>query len=151
MWIYVILGVLVIGVVYVLVTKSKMKEVNRKYDVIKNEMDEKIRKRWSDASLWINFAKKDKELYSEPLTNLIKLKNTIYNNMSIDEKITTDENISENIIKVLDLTNEDIPLMKSFNSLENEISKVKDVYFKTLNEYEHMIKSFPYKYYIKKK
>jgi len=151
MWIYVIFGILVLIIVYVLVTISKMKDVRRKYDVIKNEVATSLNKRWSEASLWIDFAKKDKELYSEPLTNLIKLKNTIYDNMSIDEKIKTDEDICDNIIKILDLTNKDIPLMKSFNALENEISELKDAYFEVQDEYEHMMKSFPYRYYRSKK
>ncbi len=151
MWIYLILGVLILGIVYVFVTKLKLKEESRKYTLIKKEIDEKLSERWSEASLWIDFAKRDKELYGEPLTNLIKLKNTIYDNMSIDEKIMTDENISDNIMKILDIANEDIPLMKKFNLLENEISDFKDEYFRIQNEYEHMIKSFPYKYYKSKK
>ncbi len=151
MWIYLILEVVILGIVYVFVTKAKLKEESRRYALIKKKIDEKVSERWIEASLWIDFAKKDKELYNEPLTNLIKLKNTIYDNMSIDEKIMTDENISDNIMKILDITNEDIPLMEKFSLLENEISDFKDEYFRVQREYEHMIKSFPYKYYISKK
>jgi len=151
MWIYVILGVIILGFAYVIITRLKFLEVSRKYDIIKREVDEVLNKRWKETTLWVDFAKKNKELYSEPLTNLIKLKNTIYDNMGIDEKIMTDEDICDNIIKILDITNKDIPLMKNFNALENEICEVKDEYFEVQDEFEHMMKSFPYRYYVNKK
>ena len=150
--IYLIIGVIALLVIYVLVTYNvfvKMK--NRVYESF-STMDVYLKKRWDLIPNIVETVKGYAKHEKSTLSDVIKLRNGAYDNMSSDEKIKANQQLSKGITKIMALAEQypDLKANENFKDLSTQLTKIEDeiansrkYYNGTVREFNDKVQMFP--------
>ena len=115
-------------------------------------MDVYLKKRWDLIPNLVETVKGYAKYEEETLTRVTKLRNTVYNEMTNDEKIINNEELSSDVSKIMALK-EAYPELKaneSFMDLSNKLTKIEDdianarkYYNGTVRIYNNKVQMFP--------
>ena len=91
-------------------------------------MDVYLKKRWDLIPNIVETVKGYAKHESETLENVIRLRNSAYDNMSDNEKIKTNEALSSGINKIMALAESypDLKANENFRDLSNQLTKIED-------------------------
>ena len=150
--IYLIIGVIALLVIYVLVTYNVFVKMKNRVDESFSTMDVYLKKRWDLIPNIVETVKGYAKHEKSTLSDVIKLRNGAYDNMSSDEKIKANEKLSSGISKIMALA-EAYPELKAnenFKDLSNQLVKVEDeiansrkYYNATVRDFNNRVEMFP--------
>jgi len=152
MIIYVIILIVVLIVVYTFATYNSFVKNNNKVNEAFSTMDVYLKKRWDLIPNLIETVKGYVKHESDTLEKIIKMRNGNYDKLSTDEKIKTNEKLTQGINKIIALA-EDYPDLKAsdnFKNLSNELAKIEEdiansrkYYNGTVRDYNNMVEMVP--------
>ena len=150
--IYLIIGVIALLVIYVLVTYNVFVKMKNRVDESFSTMDVYLKKRWDLIPNIVETVKGYAKHEKSTLSDVIKLRNGAYDNMSSDEKIKANQQLSKGITKIMALA-EQYPELKAnenFKDLSTQLTKIEDeiansrkYYNGTVREFNDKVQMFP--------
>ena len=115
-------------------------------------MDVYLKKRWDLIPNLVETVRGYAKYEEETLTRVTKLRNTVYNKMTNDEKIINNEELSSDVSKIMALkeaypelkANENfIDLSNKLTKIEDDIANARKYYNGTVRIYNNKVQMFP--------
>lgn len=143
MKIYIIIGIIVLIVVYVLVTYNSFVKLNNSVKEAFSTMDVYLKKRWDLIPNIIETVKGYAKYEKETLQSIISLRNSTYDSMSQKEKIEANEKITGGISKIIALAESypDLKANQNFLDLSTQLSKVEEDISNSRKYYNAVVKN----------
>ena len=144
MWIYIIIAIIVLIVIYALALYNSFVKLNNKVKEAFSTMDVYLKKRWYLIPNIVETVKGYAKHEKDTLKEVVELRNTSYEKMSDEEKIKTNEQLSNNITKIMALA-EDYPELKAsdnFKDLNKQLTKVEDEIANSRKYYNAVVKIY---------
>ena len=152
MWLYILIAVIVIILIAFFVSYNNFVRENNKVKEAFATMDVYLKKRWDLIPNIVESVKGYANHEKDTLTEVIRLRNSIYDDMSDSQKIKTNMQLSNQIAKVMVLA-EAYPELKAnenFKDLSNQLTKIEDeiassrkYYNATVRDFNNKVEMFP--------
>ena len=144
MWIYIIIAIIVIIVIYALILYNSFVKLNNKVKEAFSTMDVYLKKRWDLIPNIVETVKGYAKYEKDTLKEVVNLRNSVYDSMSDDDKLKTNEKLSTGINKVMALA-EAYPNLKAnenFKDLSKQLTKVEDEIANSRKYYNGVVRLF---------
>lgn len=148
----IIIAIIILLLILILITYNSLVKLNNKVKEAFATMDVYLKKRWELIPNIVESVKGYAKHEKQTLEEITKLRNSSYDTLSEDEKITTNEKISNRMTKIMALT-ENYPDLKSnenFKDLSKQLTKVEDdianarkYYNAVVRIYNNKVEMFP--------
>ena len=125
---YIGIGLLIIIVLYVLITYNSLVKLRNQVKESFATMDTYLKKRWDLIPNIVEIVKGYANYENETLKEIISLRNNNYDNMNMNSKIDSNEQITQSLSKLFVLA-EAYPALKAsdqFLNLSKELSQIED-------------------------
>lgn len=128
MILYVIIGVIVLILIYVLATYNSLVGIRNKVNEAFSTMDVYLKKRWDLIPNIIETVKGYAKHEKSTLKEIVELRNSSYDKMSNDDKVEVNNKLSQGINKLMAIAEAypDLKANENFKDLSNQLSKVED-------------------------
>lgn len=152
MWLWIILAVIILIIIYVFILYNSFISLDNKVKEAFSTMDVYLKKRWDLIPNLVETVKGYAKYEEETLTRVTKLRNNVYNEMTTDEKIINNEELSSNVSKIMALkeaypelkANENfIDLSNKLTKIEDDIANARKYYNGTVRIYNNKVQMFP--------
>lgn len=152
MWLWIILAVIILIIIYVFILYNNFISLDNKVKEAFSTMDVYLKKRWDLIPNLVETVKGYAKYEEETLTRVTKLRNTVYNEMTNDEKIINNEELSSDVSKIMALkeaypelkANENfIDLSSKLTKIEDDIANARKYYNGTVRIYNNKVQMFP--------
>ncbi len=144
MAIYIIIAIVVVLVFYMLGVYNGLVQLNNKVKEAFSTMDVYLKKRWDLIPNLVETVKGYASHEKDTLKEIVELRKSSYDNMSDDEKIKKNEQISNGITKIMALA-EAYPELKAnenFRDLSNQLTKVEEDIANSRKYYNGVVRMF---------
>ena len=144
MWIYILIGIIIVLLIYIFVLYNSFVKLDNKANEAFSTMDVYLKKRWDLIPNIVEVVKGYSKHEKNILEELVSLRNRTYDNMSNNEKIKTNESISNDISKIMVLA-ESYPELKAsenFINLSKNLTKVEDEIANSRKYYNAVVRMF---------
>lgn len=152
MWLWIILAIIILIIIYAFILYNNFISLDNKVKEAFSTMDVYLKKRWDLIPNLVETVKGYAKYEEETLTRVTKLRNTIYNKMTNDEKIINNEELSSDVSKIMALkeaypelkANENfIDLSNKLTKIEDDIANARKYYNGTVRIYNNKVQMFP--------
>lgn len=152
MWLWIILAVIILIIIYAFILYNNFISLDNKVKEAFSTMDVYLKKRWDLIPNLVETVKGYAKYEEETLTRVTKLRNNIYNEMTNDEKIINNEELSSDVSKIMALkeaypelkANENfIDLSNKLTEIEDDIANARKYYNGTVRIYNNKVQMFP--------
>ncbi|MDD6419191.1 MAG: LemA family protein [Clostridium sp.] len=152
MWLWIILAVIILIIIYAFILYNNFISLDNKVKEAFSTMDIYLKKRWDLIPNLVETVKGYAKYEEETLTRVTKLRNTVYNEMTNDEKIINNEELSSDVSKIMALkeaypelkANENfIDLSNKLTKIEDDIANARKYYNGTVRIYNNKVQMFP--------
>jgi len=128
MYLYILIGAVVVIIIYLFLTYNVFVSLNNLVKEAFATMDVYLKKRWDLIPSIVETVKGYSAHEAGTLENIVKLRNSVYDNMSINEKINTNEQLAVSIPKLMMLVENypDLKASQSFLDLSKQLVKIED-------------------------
>ena len=144
MWIYIFIGIIIVLLIYIFVLYNSFVKLDNKANEAFSTMDVYLKKRWDLIPNIVEVVKGYSKHEKNTLEELVSLRNKTYDNMTNNEKIKTNESISNDISKIMVLA-ESYPELKAsenFINLSKNLTKVEDEIANSRKYYNAVVRMF---------
>ena len=144
MWIYIIIAIVIIITIYTFSLYNSFIKLNNKVDEAFSTMDVYLKKRWDLIPNIVETVKGYEKHENNTLKEIITLRNSTYDNMSNDEKIKTNKELSKGINKIMALAENypDLKANENFKDLSNKLTKIEDDIANSRKYYNAVVRMF---------
>ena len=144
MSIYIIIVIIVLIIIYAFALYNSLIKLNNKVKEAFSTMDVYLKKRWDLIPNIVETVKGYAKHEKETLKEVIELRNSVYDKMSDDEKIKTNEQLSNGINKIMLLAEAypDLKANENFKDLSNQLIKVEDEIANSRKYYNGVIRIY---------
>lgn len=152
MWGYAFLVIVVLIIIYAMILYNSFIKLNNKVDEAFSTMDVYLKKRWDLIPNIVETVKEYTKHEKKTLTEIVELRNSVYDDMSNEDKIKTNEQIATSINKLMALS-ESYPelkasenfkdLSKQLTQVEDEIANSRKYYNGVIRLYNNKVEIFP--------
>ena len=124
----VIVAIVLVILFYVLTTYNGLVGSKNIVDEAFSTMDVYLKKRWDLIPNLVETVKGYAKHESETLEKVVALRNGAYNNMSVDEKMEVNKQLSSGISKLIAVAESypDLKANQNFTDLSKELSKIEE-------------------------
>lgn len=152
MWIYVIVAIVVLIIIYNIVLYNSFVKLNNMVKEAFSTMDVYLKKRWDLIPNIVETIKGYVKHEKDTLKEVVELRNSVYDKMSNEEKIKTNEQLSNGISKIMALSEAypDLKANENFKDLSNQLTKIEDeiansrkYYNGVVRKYNNKVEMFP--------
>ena len=152
MWLWIILAVIILIIIYAFILYNNFISLDNKVKEAFSTMDVYLKKRWDLIPNLVETVKGYAKYEEATLTRITKLRNTVYNKMTNDEKIINNEELSSDVSKIMALkeaypelkANENfIDLSNKLTKIEDDIANARKYYNGTVRIYNNKVQMFP--------
>ena len=152
MWLWIILAVIILIIIYAFILYNNFISLDNKVKEAFSTMDVYLKKRWDLIPNLVETVRGYAKYEEETLTRVTKLRNNVYNEMTNDEKIINNEELSSNVSKIMALkeaypelkANENfIDLSNKLTKIEDDIANARKYYNGTVRIYNNKVQMFP--------
>lgn len=152
MCLWIILAVIILIIIYAFILYNNFISLDNKVKEAFSTMDVYLKKRWDLIPNLVETVKGYAKYEEETLTRITKLRNTVYNEMTNDDKIINNEELSSDVSKIMALkeaypelkANENfIDLSNKLTKIEDDIANARKYYNGTVRIYNNKVQMFP--------
>ena len=152
MWLWIILAIIILIIIYAFILYNNFISLDNKVKEAFSTMDVYLKKRWDLIPNLVETVRGYAKYEEETLTRVTKLRNNVYNEMTNDEKIINNEELSSNVSKIMALkeaypelkANENfIDLSNKLTKIEDDIANARKYYNGTVRIYNNKVQMFP--------
>lgn len=128
MWVYIIIGIIALIFIYTFITYNSLVSSSNKVKEAFATMDVYLKKRWDLIPNIVETVKGYAKHENDTLEKVINLRNGVYDKMSTNEKINTNEELTAGISKLMMLAESypDLKANKNYLDLSAALTKVED-------------------------
>ena len=128
MWLYILIAIVVVLVLYVLSVYNTLVRLNNNVKEAFSTMDVYLKKRWDLIPNLVETVKGYAKHEENTLKEVVELRNSAYESMSDDEKLKTNQKLSQGITKIMALAEAypDLKANENFKELIKELSKIEE-------------------------
>ena len=128
MCIYIIIAIIVLVLIYFGVTYNSFVKLNNTVKEAFSTMDVYLKKRWDLIPNIVETVKGYAKHEKSTLKEIIELRNNTYDNMSTNEKVDVNNKLSQEINKLMVVTEAypDLKANENFKNLSQQLTKVED-------------------------
>ena len=128
MGIYILIGVIAVILLYIVATYNSFIKLSNKVKEAFATMDVYLKKRWDLIPNLVEVVKGYMKHESSVLENVVKLRNSSYDKMSLVDKIDTNEQLTAGLSKLMAIVESypDLKASQNFSDLSTQLSKVED-------------------------
>lgn len=144
MWIYIIIAIIALLLIYIFILYNSFIKSNNRVKEAFSTMDVYLKKRWDLIPNLVETVKGYAKHEKDTLENVIKLRNNAYDNMSNEDKIKTNEQLTKDISRIMILA-ENYPELKAsdnFRDLSNQLTKIEDDIANSRKYYNAVVRLF---------
>ena len=140
----VIVAIVLVILFYVLTTYNGLVGSKNIVDEAFSTMDVYLKKRWDLIPNLVETVKGYAKHESETLEKVVALRNGAYNNMSVDEKMEVNKQLSSGISKLIAVAESypDLKANKNFTDLSKELSKIEEDIANSRKYYNGTVRNF---------
>ena len=152
LYIYIIIGIIVILLIYILITYNSFLIARTLVKVAFSTMDIYLNKRWRLIPNLIEVVKGYSKYENETLTKITSLRSSSYDELTMDNKIDINEELSKCLSNIFAVS-ENYPELKANElyanlsnnliSIEDEIANSRKYYNGTVRNFNNKIQMFP--------
>lgn len=128
MWLYIIIAIVVVLLLLVFTTYNSFVKLNNKVEEAFSTMDVYLKKRWDLIPNIVETVKGYAKHEKSTLEEVINLRNSSYDKMNTNDKVETNNKLSQGISKLMAIA-ESYPELKAnenFKDLSNQLTRVED-------------------------
>ena len=149
---YVILAIVVILVLYFIIARNSLIGLDNNVEEAFSTMDVYLKKRWDLIPNLVETVKGYAEHEKSTLEEVVNLRNTSYDKMSMDEKIEANQKMSNGLSKLMLLVenypdlkaNQNfIDLSQNLTKVEEDIANSRKYYNAVVKQYNNKVEMFP--------
>ena len=144
MWLWILIAVLVVIVLWIVSTYNSLVGLRNTCKEAFSTMDVYLKKRWDLIPNLVETVKGYAKHEKDTLQEVISLRNTPYESMSDDEKVKTNQKLSQSVTKIMALA-EAYPELKAdteYLNLQSELSIVEDQLKDAREIYNHVANNY---------
>ncbi|MEG2322005.1 MAG: LemA family protein [Bacilli bacterium] len=141
--IYTIIVIIILLLIYILLTHNAFIKLNNNVNEAFATMDVYLKKRWELIPNIVASVKGYAKHEKDTLNNIVQLRNSQYDNLSIKDKIKTNEQLTTGISKLMMLS-ENYPELKAnenFLDLSTKLTKIEDDIANSRKYYNAVVKN----------
>ena len=152
LYIYIIIGIIVILLIYILITYNSFINSRNLVKEAFSTMDIYLKKRWELIPNLIEVVKGYSQYENETLTKITSLRSSSYDELTMDNKININEDLSRCLSNIFAVS-ENYPELKANElytnlsnnliSIEDEIANSRKYYNGTVRNFNNKIQMFP--------
>lgn len=152
LYIYIIIGIIVILLIYILITYNSFINSRNLVKEAFSTMDIYLKKRWELIPNLIEVVKGYSQYENETLTKITSLRSSSYDELTMDNKINTNEDLSRCLSNIFAVS-ENYPELKANElyanlssnliCIEDEIANSRKYYNGTVRNFNNKIQIFP--------
>ena len=152
MWMYIVIGVVVIILIYFFITYNKFISLKNNVEEAFSTMDVYLKKRWDLIPNIVETVKGYANHEKDTLNEIIKLRNNAYDEMTTSDKLKTNHKVNQDINKIM-LLAENYPdlkanqnfidLSKQLTKVEEDIANARKYYNATIRIMNNKVQMFP--------
>lgn len=152
MTLYIIIGLVVIILLYVLITYNGLVKSNNFVKEAFSTMDVYLKKRWDLIPNLVEVVKGYAKHEKETIENITSLRTNAYESMSIDKKININEQLTQGLSRIMAISENypDLKASQNFIELSRDLTKIEDeiansrkYYNGTVRIFNNKIQMFP--------
>ena len=152
MYLYVIIGIVVVIMVFVFLTYNSFINLNSRVEEAFSTMDIYLKKRWDLIPNIVNTVKGYAKYEKDTLKEVINFRNNSYDDLNINDKIDINNKLSQDISKLMILAeaypelkaNENFKdLSKQLIIIEDDIANARKYYNGTVRVFNNKVEMFP--------
>lgn len=142
--IYFIIGVIALLIIYILIMFNSFVKLNNKVKEAFATMDVYLKKRWDLIPNLVETVKGYAKHEKDTLESIVELRNSKYDNLNTDEKITKNEQMTDRITKLMALAESypDLKADKNFRDLAKELTRTEDEIAQSRKYYNAVVRVF---------
>ena len=140
----VVIAIIVLIAIYVLVQYNSFVKLNNRISEAFSTMDVYLKKRWDLIPNIVETVKDYAKHESQVLEDIVKLRNSSYDKMSLSDKIETNQQLSGELSKIMAVA-ESYPDLKAdtqFINLQNQLQNIESEIEKSRRYYNGVVKEF---------
>ena len=150
--IYILAGIATISLLYILVTYNHFIKLNNSVKETFATMDVYLKKRWDLIPCIVQTAKEYAKHEKDTLEEVIRIRSGIYDMMSPNDKIYTNEQLTTDISKIMQVAEKDpylkanrnfLDLSTQLSDIENDIANARTYYNGAASVINAKIRMFP--------
>ena len=128
MTLYIIIGIIVVLFVYTMVTYNGLVKTNNIVKEAFSTMDVYLKKRWDLIPNLVEIVKGYATYEKETFAEITNLRTNIYDEMSMSKKINVNEQLTQNISKIMAISENypDLKASENFLQLSRDLTQVED-------------------------
>ena len=128
MTLYIIIGLIIILLVYVLVTYNELIKTNNLVKEAFSTMDVYLKKRWDLIPNLVEVVKGYAKHEKETIGKITELRTTVYETMSVDKKININEQLTQELSGIMAISENypDLKASQNFIELSHDLTKIED-------------------------
>ncbi len=152
MTVYIIIGIIVLLVIYILVTYNGFVKTNNIVKEAFSTMDVYLKKRWDLIPNLVEVVKGYANHEKETFNEITQLRTSIYDSMTMNKKINVNEQLTQGISKIMAIS-ENYPELKASDNflqlsrdltkIEDEIANSRKYYNGTVRIFNNKVQMFP--------
>ena len=143
MELYIIIGIVVLLLIYVLVSYNGLVKLSNSVKEAFSTMDVYLKKRWDLIPNIVETVKGYAKYERETLESVVKLRNSAYDKMSQDDKIAANGEISGVLSKLMALSENypDLKANQNFLDLSSQLAKIEEDIANARKYYNAVVKN----------
>lgn len=128
MWAYIIIAIIVLILIYFGLTYNSLVKLSNTVKEAFSTMDVYLKKRWDLIPNIVETVKGYAKHEKSTLKEIIELRNSTYDNMTTNEKVTVNSELSQEINKLMAIAESypDLKANENFKDLSKQLTKVED-------------------------
>ena len=144
MWLYILIAIVVVLVIYVVSVYNTLVRLNNNVKEAFSTMDVYLKKRWDLIPNLVETVKGYAKHEENTLKEVVELRNSVYESMSDDEKVKTNQKLSQGITKIMALAEAypDLKANENFKELSKELSKIEEDIANSRKYYNGVVKVY---------
>ena len=149
---FIIIILVLIILIYGFIVYNSLIKLDNKVNEAFATMDVYLKKRWDLVHILVETVKGYSKHEKDTLEQIVKIRNSVYDNISNDNKIKTNEALTSNIARIM-LLAESYPelkadehfleLSKELTNVENEIAQARKYYNAVVRLFNNKVEMFP--------
>lgn len=144
MILYIIIGLVLITLIYVLITYNSLVKSNNFVKEAFSTMDVYLKKRWDLIPNLVEIVKEYAKYEKETFEKITSLRTNVYESMSTDKKININEQITQDLIKIMAISENypDLKASQNFIELSRDLTKIEDEIANSRKYYNGSVRIF---------
>ena len=152
MWFYIIITIIVLILIYFGITYNSLVKLSNTVKEAFSTMDVYLKKRWDLIPNIVETVKGYAKYEKSTLKEIIELRNSAYDNMTVNEKVDMNNKLSQEINRIMAISESypDLKANESFKDLSKQLTKIEDdiansrkYYNGTVRIFNNKVQMFP--------